>query len=52
MDKAVSAVFAALIWHTQEIRQDLTPFGMMSLLHHHNKRHVKLLDFVYNRSLC
>ena len=26
VDKAVSAVFAALIWHTQEIRQDLTPF--------------------------
>ncbi len=36
MDKAVSAVFAALIWHTQEIRQDLTPFGMTSSLHHHN----------------
>ena len=35
MDKAVSAVFAALIWHTQEIRQDLTPFGMTSSLHHY-----------------
>ena len=41
MDKAVSAVFAALIWHTQEIRQDLTPFGAMPLLHHHNHHTLK-----------
>ena len=27
VDKAVNSVFAALIWHTQEIREELLPFG-------------------------
>lgn len=27
MDKAVNAVFAALIWHCQDIREELAPFG-------------------------
>lgn len=27
MDKAVNAVFAALIWHSQEIREEVIPFG-------------------------
>lgn len=27
MDKAVNSVLAALIWHTQDIREELAPFG-------------------------
>ncbi len=27
MDKAVNAVFAALIWHSQEIREEVVPLG-------------------------
>lgn len=27
VDKAVNSVFAALIWHSQDIREELLPFG-------------------------
>ena len=27
MDKAVNSVMAALMWHTQDIREELAPFG-------------------------
>ena len=30
VDKAVNSVFAALIWHSQDIREELLPLGMMS----------------------
>ena len=31
MDKAVNAVFACLIWHSQEIREELMPHGKMMM---------------------
>ena len=32
VDKAVNAVFAAFICHTQELREELIPFGMWAVM--------------------